>query len=148
MGRSKESFGKKEVRNKKEKKRKEKEKRRLEKKDHEKKSGLDDMMAWVDENGVICSTPPDPANKTEIDPETIEIGIPKAEDREEKNKRGKVKTFDEGKAYGFISSSLYMENLFFHINDCIDEVRVGDMVEFETEQGPRGLKAVNVKRAS
>ena len=59
MGRSKETFGKKEVRNKQLKKRKEKEKRRLEKKEQDKKSNFDDMLAWVDENGQICSTPPD-----------------------------------------------------------------------------------------
>ncbi len=45
MGRSQESFNKKEVRNKKEKKRKEKEKKRLARKEHEKKSSLDDMIA-------------------------------------------------------------------------------------------------------
>ena len=51
MGRSQETFKKKDVRNKKAKKRKEKEEKRLAKKDNEKKSGLNDMIAYVDENG-------------------------------------------------------------------------------------------------
>ena len=53
MGRSQESFQKKEVRNKKEKKRKEKEAKRLARKDGDKPNSLDDMIAYVDENGMI-----------------------------------------------------------------------------------------------
>ena len=53
MGKSQETFNKKEVRNKKEKKRKDKEKKRLARKDKEKKGGLNDMIAYVDEFGVI-----------------------------------------------------------------------------------------------
>ena len=52
MGRSKESFGKKEVRKRK------KKKRRLDKKEQGKKGSLDDMVAWGDENGMITLTPP------------------------------------------------------------------------------------------
>ncbi|MBA7572405.1 hypothetical protein ES708_14185 [subsurface metagenome] len=63
MARSRETFNKKEVRNKKEKKKKEKEKKRLARKESEKKSGLDDMIAYVDANGNITSTPPDPTKK-------------------------------------------------------------------------------------
>ena len=62
MGRSQESFNKKEVRKKKEKKRQDKEKKRLARKEGEKKNSLDDMIAYVDENGMITDTPPDPAS--------------------------------------------------------------------------------------
>ena len=65
MSRSKETFSKKDVRNKQAKKRKEKEQRRLEKKEQGKRN-FDDMIAWVDENGVISSTPPDSTKKKEI----------------------------------------------------------------------------------
>ena len=82
MGRSQESFQKKEVRNKKEKKRKEKEAKRLARKDGDKSSSLDDMIAYVDENGMITDTPPDPDRKTEIKVEDIVIGVPKEEDME------------------------------------------------------------------
>ncbi|MDT8401411.1 MAG: hypothetical protein RQ743_06930 [Bacteroidales bacterium] len=73
MGRSQETFKKKDVRNKKAKKRKEKAEKRLAKKDSDKKSDLKDMIAYVDKNGVISSTPPDPRAKEDIDPEDIEI---------------------------------------------------------------------------
>ena len=75
MGRSQETFNKKEVRNKKEKKRKEKEKRRLARKEGEKSGGLDDMIAYVDENGMISDTPPDPTKKKDIKLEDISIGV-------------------------------------------------------------------------
>ncbi len=58
MGRSRETYGKKDVRNKQIKKRKEKEKKRMEKKEQG-KSSFDDMIAWVDENGQIVETPPE-----------------------------------------------------------------------------------------
>ncbi len=73
MGRSQETYKKKDVRKKRAKKRKDKEEKRLAKKDNEKKGGLDDMIAYVDENGNLSSTPPDPSNKEKIDPEDIDI---------------------------------------------------------------------------
>ena len=59
MGRSQESFNKKEVRSKKEKKRKEKAEKRAARSEGEKKSSLDDMIAYVDETGRILDAPPD-----------------------------------------------------------------------------------------
>ena len=50
MGRSQDSFNKREVQSKKEKKRKEKEKKRLARKEQEKTGELDDMIVYVDEN--------------------------------------------------------------------------------------------------
>ena len=82
MGRSQETFHKKEVRNKKEKKRKDKEAKRLARKENEKKGSLQDMMAYVDEFGNITETPPDPEAKTEVKLEDIQISIPKREEEE------------------------------------------------------------------
>jgi len=73
MGRSQETFKKKDVRKKKAKKRKDKEERRLAKKENDKKHGFNDMIAYVDENGVISTKPPDPGKKEEIDPDEIDI---------------------------------------------------------------------------
>ncbi|MDZ7775443.1 MAG: hypothetical protein U5L09_07430 [Bacteroidales bacterium] len=53
MGKSQESFRKKEVKNRKDKKRKDKEKKKQARNENEKKSGLDDMIAYVDSNGMI-----------------------------------------------------------------------------------------------
>ena len=145
MGRS-ESFNKKEVRDKQLKKRKEKEKRKQERKEQG-KSSFDDMIAWVDENGQICSEPPSLDNKEEIKAENIEVSVPKGGARNQ-NKliEGKVVNYDDTKGFGFISSNDLSESVFFHINDCETEIKVGDKVGFETEKGPKGLKAINVKK--
>jgi cold shock CspA family protein len=146
MGRSKESFGKKEVRKKQVKKRKDKENRRLEKKEQGKKGSFDDMIAWVDENGVITSTPPDLTHKKEIKAENIEIGVSKAEFRiNNKIRTGRLKNFDESKGYGFIIDSETKDSIFVHASDCSEILKIGCRVEFETEKGIKGLKAINVK---
>ena len=145
MGRSKETFGKKEVRNKNIKKRKDKEKRKLEKKEQG-RSSLDEMIAYVDENGIITSTPPDLSQKEEIDVNSIEIGVPKKEFRDDyKPRLGTLTKFDDSKGYGFIIDSQTKDSIFFHINDCDEDVKNGDVVEFDTEKGFKGLKAKNVK---
>ncbi len=145
MGRSKETFGKKEVRNKRMKKRKDKEKRKIEKKEQGKQS-MDDMIAYVDDNGMISSTPPDPSQKEEIDVDSIEIGVPKKEFREDNSPRqGTVTKFDGSKGYGFIVDSTTKESIFFHINDCEGEIKSGNLVEFDTEKGLKGIKAKDVK---
>lgn len=145
MGRSKETYGKKEVRNKQLKKRKDKENRKQEKKEQGRKS-LDDMIAYVDENGIISSTPPDLTKKTEIDVNSIETGVPKKESREDDGpSQGVVSKYNDEKRYGFIVDSNTRESIFFHINDCADSIKTGDKVEFEIEKGIQGLKARNVK---
>ena len=77
MGRSQETFNKKEVRNKKEKKRKDKEKKRLARKENEKSGDMEDMIAYVDEFGNLTSTPPDPEKKEKVKLEDIEVDIEK-----------------------------------------------------------------------
>jgi cold shock CspA family protein len=147
MGRAKETFGKKEVRNKQLKKRKEKEKRKLERKESGKKSGLDDMLAWVDANGQIVSSPPSDEERAEVKAENIEISVPKggAAPIESANK-GRVKNFDTTKGFGFITTMQMQDDIFFHINDCLEEIKQGDKIEFETEKGVKGLKAVKIKK--
>ncbi len=147
MGRSQESFNKKEVRNKKEKKRKEKEKKRLARKDNDKSNSLDDMIAYVDENGMIMDTPPDPDKKTEVKLEDIEIGVPKSEDMEKMDpiRKGTVTFFNDSKGYGFIKDSETKESIFVHINNVVNEIKEGNLVSFEVEMGQKGPVAVDVK---
>lgn len=146
MGRPKETFGKKEIRNKQAKKRKEKAQRKQERKEQGKKGSLDNMMAWVDENGLITSIPPDLSKKKEIKAENIEIGVPKAKFRiNNKIRTGRLKNFDEAKGFGFITDSESKASIFVHINDCLEPIKVGARVEFETEKGLKGMKAVKVK---
>ena len=146
MGRSQETFNKKEVRSKKEKKRKEKEKKRLAKKENEKTGGMDDMIAYVDENGMITSTPPDPTKKKDVKLEDIEIGINRETDDDlDPIRKGIVSFFNDAKGYGFIKDMETKESVFVHINNVIDEIREGNLVTFEVEMGPKGPSAIQVK---
>jgi cold shock CspA family protein len=149
MARSQETFGKKEVRNKKEKKRKDKEAKKLARKEAESNgSDLDSMMAYVDENGQIVDTPPDPlAKKKIIKAENIQIGVPKREDLPEMDpiRTGNVTFFNDDKGYGFIKDSETSESLFVHINNCEGEIKEGNKVNFEVEMGQKGPTAVRVK---
>lgn len=64
---------------------------------------------------------------------------------------GRVVRFDGVKGYGFIAPDHGGEDVFLHVNDLrIPEasLRPGLMVEFEVEQGDRGLKASSVRLAS
>ena len=146
MGRSQESFNKKEVRKKKEKKRLEKEKKRLAKKEGE-KSSLDDMIAYVDENGMITDTPPDPATKTKTKAEDIEISVPKMDDslKADPIRRGRLTFFNDSKGYGFIRDAMTQESIFVHVNEFQDDIMEGNMVSYEIEKGPKGPAAVRVK---
>jgi len=147
MGRSQETFNKKEVRNRKEKKRKEKEKKRLAGKEIEKKSSLDDMIAYVDENGMISETPPDPTKKKKIKSEDIEIGVPSRESVQDMDpiRKGTVTFFNDSKGYGFIRDSETKEDVFVHVNNVEEEIKEGNLVSFEVEMGPKGPAAVRVK---
>jgi CspA family cold shock protein len=59
--------------------------------------------------------------------------------------KGTVKFFNDSIGYGFITEDGSNEDHFVHISGLIDEVREGDVVEFELQQGKKGLNAVNVK---
>lgn len=148
MGRSQESFNKKEVRNKKEKKRKDKEQKRLARKENEKPSSLDDMLAYVDENGMITSTPPDPKEKTVINPDDIEVSVRKADpnDKPDPVRKGFVTFFNESKGFGFIKDAETQESVFVHVNNLLEEIKEGNVVTFEVEKGLKGPSAVRVKK--
>ena len=59
--------------------------------------------------------------------------------------QGTVKFFNETKGFGFITPSAGGQDVFVHSTGLIDEVRENDSVEFEVENGRKGLNAVNVK---
>ncbi len=146
MGRSQETYNKKEVRNKKEKKRKEKEQKRLARKENKEKGNLDDMIAYVDENGMLSSTPPDPDKKKKVKLEDIEIGVPSREKEEfDPVRQGVVSFFNNTKGYGFIKDLETKESVFVHVNNTLDEIKEGNLVSFEMERGPKGNTAIKVK---
>jgi len=143
------SFSKKEKQKRKAQKKKEKAARKEARQSEGKGSSLDDMIAYVDENGMIVDTPPDQtAKKEEIDASSIEIGVPKKEDlpEEETIKEGKVNFFNHDKGYGFIKDKNSQDSFFVHMNNCQEPITEGDKVQFETESGPKGMVAIKVKK--
>ncbi len=60
---------------------------------------------------------------------------------------GTVKFFNESKGYGFILETETGKELFVHVSGLIDKVTKNDKVEFEIQNGKKGLNAVNVKRS-
>ncbi|MBK9175812.1 MAG: cold shock domain-containing protein [Flavobacteriales bacterium] len=137
----------------------EKEKKRLQKQEEKKRKkeerkanspggGLENMMAYVDENGRITDTPPDPTKvRKPIDISEIEIGVPKRVDVPQAAERmGRVDFFDSSKGFGFIKEDVTQERFFVHVSGLIDEVTEGNKVQFEVERGQRGMNAVRVKK--
>ena len=58
---------------------------------------------------------------------------------------GTVKFFNDSKGFGFVIEEGSNKEYFMHVSGLIDEVREGDNVEFELQEGRKGLNAVNVK---
>tara|TARA_R100001369_G_scaffold20091_3_gene36972 strand:- start:52471 stop:52917 length:447 start_codon:yes stop_codon:yes gene_type:complete len=147
MARPQESFGKKEKEKKRLKKREEKQKKKEERKSNPKSGDLEDMLVYVDENGQLTDTPPDPSKKVKVDAESIVIGVPKKEYVEEDPyHKGKVEFFNDSKGFGFINDLDSQEKYFVHISELIDDVKEGDNVSFEIERGMKGMNAVRVKK--
>jgi CspA family cold shock protein len=63
---------------------------------------------------------------------------------------GTIKTIME-KGFGFISREGETKDLFFHQNDLngvsFSDLKVGDVVSFDVEEGQKGPCAKNVTRA-
>ncbi len=152
MGRSQETFGKKDNEKKRAKKKTEKEERKVERQANA-KSGqpLEEMFAYVDENGNISSTPPDPKKKRIIKDEDIQIGVARRTDDDDADpiRTGTVTFFNDSKGYGFIKDSQTQESIFVHANGLAGgPIGENDKVTFEVEMGPKGPNAVRVKPAS
>jgi CspA family cold shock protein len=61
--------------------------------------------------------------------------------------KGTVKFFNETKGFGFITPENGGSEIFVHSSGLIDNIREGNEVQFEVEQGRKGPNAVNVKVA-
>lgn len=64
---------------------------------------------------------------------------------------GTVKWFNASKGYGFIQREAG-EDVFVHYKSIMMEgyktLNQGDRVQFDVEEGPKGLQATNVKKMS
>ncbi len=64
---------------------------------------------------------------------------------------GTIKTLVADRGFGFIAREGETKDLFFHSKDLsgvtFDELKIGDSVTFEVEEGEKGPAAKNVGRA-
>ncbi|MCD9016751.1 cold-shock protein [Parachryseolinea silvisoli] len=144
-----ETFSKRENEKKKDQKKKEKEQRKADRKANAKSgASLDDMMAYVDENGNITTVPPDPTRKKAVINENdIVIGSRNIGGQEAAPlRKGRVSYFNTSKGYGFIKDLMTQESIFVHANALSAPIKEGDMVTFETEHSAKGLNAIQVKK--
>jgi cold shock CspA family protein len=136
---------KKELEKKKEQKKRDKLKRKEERKATGGSKSFEDMIAYVDEFGMITDTPPDPERKkVEIDLEDIAISSPKIEKQEPEPLKGRVEYFNPDKGYGFIKDTGSVNKYFFHISNAPASISEGHMVTFELERGQRGMNAIKI----
>ena|SRR5829696_2746294 len=149
MARSQQSFNKREKEKQRAKTKQEKQEKMEERKAAAKKGqSLEDMMAYIDENGNLSTTPPDPSKKKTFNQEEIEIGVPQQRELEPEEliRKGSVNFFNSAKGFGFIKDSQTGESIFFHQNNIEEQIKEGDKLIFEVEMGPKGPMAVNVKK--
>ena len=59
---------------------------------------------------------------------------------------GTVKFFNEGKHFGFVKDTNSSKEYYFHASSVSGRVAENDQVTFDTEEGRKGLCAVNVKK--
>jgi cold shock CspA family protein len=149
MAKSQQTFSKSEKEKKRLKKRQDKRKKmeaRKAAKDEGGSTGI--QFAYVDHNGNLTDTPPDPELKVEYELEDIQISTTKKEDLPEEDpvRKGKVNFFDTSKGFGFIIDSDNGEKYFTHVSGLIDTIAENDKVSFELEKGMRGMNAVKVKK--
>lgn len=142
------TFEKRQKEKKRQQKKLEKLRRKEERKANSTDGSLESMMAYVDENGMLTDTPPDPEKRVEIDASEIILGIPPKEvDDKAHIHTGVVDFFDTSKGFGFIKEVGGHGRYFVHVSGLLKEIREGNKVVFELERGPKGMNAVRVDLA-
>jgi cold shock CspA family protein len=146
MGKSQETFSKKEKEKKRLKRKKDKFAKRDERRANPKKT-FEELIAYVDENGNLSDTPPDITKKNKIKAEDIQLGVPSRESEDvDPIKKGKLEFYNNDKGYGFIKEDVTNDKFFVHVSSINGEIIEGDKISFELEQGPKGLNAVRVNK--
>lgn len=59
--------------------------------------------------------------------------------------QGTVKFFNTEKGFGFIKHDDSNKETFVHVSGLINDIKEGDKVEFDMQEGKKGMNAVNVK---
>jgi len=58
--------------------------------------------------------------------------------------QGTVKFFNSEKGFGFIKHEESDKETFVHVSGLINDIKEGDRVEFDLQNGKKGMNAVNV----
>lgn len=107
---------------------------------------LEQMLAYVDENGDLSSSPPDPRKKKVTNVDDISLSVSRPSEPVDLIRKGIVTYFNDSKGYGFITDIKSKENVFMHSSQLQQPVKEGNLVTYETERGPKGMVAVRVKK--
>ncbi len=59
--------------------------------------------------------------------------------------KGTVKFFNSEKGFGFIKHDDSNKETFVHVSGLISDIKEGDNVEFDLQEGKKGMNAVNVQ---
>ncbi|MCA5003696.1 cold-shock protein [Sphingobacterium bovistauri] len=138
MGQSQQTFRKKEIAKKKLQKRKEKEEKKAQREDsNDKGKALEEMFAYVDENGNISDKPP--VKKYEFKEE--DLIRPEVEDI---YSFGKVSFYNEAGQYGFIRDNETRENVYFNFKILGFVLQQDQKVKFKSQSSKQGLQVTEV----
>ncbi|WP_149912815.1 MULTISPECIES: cold-shock protein [Sphingobacterium] len=138
MGQSQQTFRKKEIAKKKLQKRKEKEEKKAQREDsNDKGKALEEMFAYVDENGNISDKPP--LKKYEFKEE--DLIRPEVEDV---YSFGKVSFYNEAGQYGFIRDNETRENVYFNFKILGFVLQQDQKVKFKSQSSKQGLQVTEV----
>lgn len=141
-----ESWNKKEREKKKQQAAQAKRERKIERKENSKNgNNLEDMLAYVDENGFLVTAPPDKSQRIEINAEDIVLGVPKMEEQEARREEGIVTYFNDEKGYGFIRDNRTKQSVFFHKKQLTGNVNLQTKVSFVITKGLKGPEAQEVQ---
>ncbi len=146
-----ETFSKREKQKQKIKAKQDKAQKMKERKESGTKKSFEDMLAYIDENGNLSATPPDPKKMKSTPVEEISLNVSRQPSGEEDNdtvRTGVVTFFNGDKGYGFIEDAKNKESVFVHINQVKFPIKERDKVTFEIEFNARGASAVNVQLAT
>lgn len=136
MSQSQQTFRKKEIAKKKLQKRKEKEEKRAQRQEsNDKGKSLEEMFAYVDENGNISDTPP--VKKYEFKEEDLVRP-------EEEYAYGKVSFYNEAGQYGFIRDNETRENVYFNFKILGFVLYQDQKVKFKSKSSRQGLQVTEV----